>query len=119
MLPLQVLNPVLGQLLGQAGKEINPFVRTTCGVVSRFKSCLGLKGVSVCPALLVSYAHAAVTTLLRARGLQVQIEAGGIAHNVLPRQGSIKLNFRVLPGKGVHGCSCNLHTSACGASSLL
>ena len=30
---------------------------------------------------------------------QVKIEAGGIADNVLPKSGSIKLNFRLLPGQ--------------------
>ncbi|KAL4858195.1 N-fatty-acyl-amino acid synthase/hydrolase [Chlorella vulgaris] len=54
-----IANPILGQVLGQAGKEVSPFVRTTCGVV--------------------------------------KIEAGGIAHNVLPRTGTITINCRVLP----------------------
>lgn len=31
---LQVVNPVLGQLLGQASPEVACFVRTTCSVVS-------------------------------------------------------------------------------------
>jgi acetylornithine deacetylase/succinyl-diaminopimelate desuccinylase-like protein len=56
----QIANPILGQVLGQAGKEVSPFVRTTCGVV--------------------------------------KVEAGGIAHNVLPRTGTITINCRVLPG---------------------
>ena len=30
---------------------------------------------------------------------QVKIEAGGIADNVLPKTGSLKLNFRLLPGQ--------------------
>ena len=30
----QLLNPILGQLLGQAGREASAFVRTTCAVVS-------------------------------------------------------------------------------------
>ncbi|PRW33795.1 Zn-dependent [Chlorella sorokiniana] len=29
----RLLNPILGQLLGQLGREVNPFVRTTCAVV--------------------------------------------------------------------------------------
>ena len=30
---LQLVNPVVGQLMGQAGRELSPFVRTTCSVV--------------------------------------------------------------------------------------
>ena len=30
---MQLVNPVLGQLLGQGGREMQQFVRTTCGVV--------------------------------------------------------------------------------------
>ena len=36
MLPLllQIVNPILGQVLGQASRETSPLVRTSCAVVS-------------------------------------------------------------------------------------
>lgn len=56
-----VVNPILGQLMGQLAPEVAAFVRTTCAVVS--------------------------------------VAAGGIADNVMPKKGSILLNFRILPGQ--------------------
>lgn len=56
-----IVNPVLGQLVGQmGGRDIGAMVRSTCAVVG--------------------------------------ISAGGIAHNVLPQHGQIRLNLRTLPG---------------------
>jgi carboxypeptidase PM20D1 len=56
-----IVNPVLGQLVGQlGGREVGAMVRSTCAVVG--------------------------------------ISAGGIAHNVLPSSGQIRLNLRILPG---------------------
>lgn len=65
--PLQLVNPVLGQAMGQAGREVSALVRTTCAVVG--------------------------------------VQAGGVAHNVLPRSGTITINCRLLPGGPPRGAA--------------
>lgn len=42
--PMQLLNPILGQMLGQLGREVNPFVRTTCAVVGWEGGLFGYPG---------------------------------------------------------------------------
>jgi hypothetical protein len=64
---VQVLRPVVAQLLSQAGDDVAAMVRTTCAVVG--------------------------------------VKAGGIADNVLPTSGVVKLNFRLLPGRSLSICA--------------
>jgi len=109
--------------MGSLSKEIAAFVRTTCAVVRgmycswnararrcrcqcTFRALLPQPVPAAQPSLLCQHLCPASDPLpyllLCLPALpcwrQVGIQAGGIADNVLPKTGTITLNFRLLPG---------------------